>query len=255
VSSTLTASNANATLTGTPSVASVADSSTAQITYAAGSFTFTWTSTPVASYTPTFTLTVTLADSTENATSGNTTITQQTTLNVTPIAFNSGGGTFNYGRLQMRPTVGDYRGNLVVPLEVQTYTGTGWTTLTSSASCLVIPATAFAYSNPTNVLASGSNFTCATYISASVTPVNGNASLSFARPALPASTQPVPSAMTLTIDVLSPATGNSCNGSGTTAATTLAMPWLTGPAGTNPAARITWGRNRPGQISSREMFN
>jgi hypothetical protein len=61
--------------------------------------------------------------------------------------------------------------------------------------------------------------------------------------------------MTLTIDLLSTATGNSCNGSGTTAATTLAMPWLAGPAGTNPAARITWGRNRPGQISAREMFN
>jgi hypothetical protein len=209
----------------------------------------------VASFAPTFTLTVSLADTTETATSGNSTIIQQSTLNLTPIAFSNGASTFDYGRLQLRPTVGDYRSSLVVPLEVQSYSGSGWTTLAASASCLSIPALDFAYSSPTGVLNDGSgNFTCGSRLSATVTTSGGRASLTLPKPAASITSQP--SAMTLTLDVLSPATGGSCTAGGAaTSATTLAMPWLASPAGANPSARVTWGRNRGGFVSLREMFN
>jgi len=62
--------------------------------------------------------------------------------------------------------------------------------------------------------------------------------------------------MTLTLNVLAAASGTSCSALNTTTpATTSAMPWLSWPNGTNPSARVTWGRARGDSMYLRERFD
>jgi hypothetical protein len=254
VATAASATGAPVTLTGTISASSVTTSATATIGFSGTSFSFTRGTTPVASFTPTIAMTVDVNDTTETATSGNTAILDETQLTIAPIAFSPGASPFYYARLQLYPTVGDYRRDLVVPLEVQAWNGLGWMPLTAAAACISAGATTFAYSAPTGGLSSSGNFNCATRVAATVTTSNGRAAIALANPAYTSTTQP--SAMTLTLNVLAAASGTSCSALNTsTAATTTAMPWLASPAGANPSARVTWGRTRGDAQYIRERFD
>lgn len=248
------ATGAPVAMTGNVSASSVTTSATATIGFTGTSFSFTRGTAPVASFTPTIAMTVDINDTTETATSGNTAILDETRLTISPIAFNPGASPFYYGRLQLYPTVGDYRRDLVVPLEVQAWNGLGWMPLTAAATCISAGATTFAYSAPTGGLSSGGNFNCATRVASTVTTSNGRAAIPLANPAYTSTTQP--SAMTLTLNLLGAAAGNSCSAINTsTAATTIAMPWLASPTGANPSARVTWGRTRGDAQYMRERFD
>jgi MSHA biogenesis protein MshQ len=255
VTTTLAATGAPVALAGTVSASSVTTSSTATIAFSAGSFSFTRGATPVASFTPSIAMTVDVSDTTETATAGNTAILDEATLSIDPIAFSGGAGTFHYGRVQLYPAVGDYRRDLVVPLEVQAWNGLGWMPLAAAAACVSAGATTFAYSQPTGGLAGGGGaFNCATRVAVTVTTANGRAAIAIANPPYTGTTQP--SAMTMTLNLLSAASGTSCSAIGTgTAATTAAMPWLASPAGANPSARVTWGRVRGDLVNLRERFD
>lgn len=251
VSSTFNPNEINGISAATVSTSSA--SPLASITYDTGPFSYTRTSTPVASFTPTISLTVSVADTTETATAGNGVISSAP-FEITPINFTGGAPTFHYGRIALRPTFGDLRRDLVVPLEVQSYNGTGWVPLTAAAGCVSAGATTFAYSNPTGALASGSAFNCGTRVASTVTTTNGRAAISLAKPANTSTT--LPSAMTMTLNLGATASGSSCAAIGTsTPATTANIPWLALPNGDNPSARVTWNRVRGDYIGVRERFD
>ncbi len=252
---------ASVSASGTPvafnqsvAAASVAQSATSLITFNAGTFSFTRGTTPVASFTPTFTMTVNLADTTENGTSGNTTINAQAPLAITPIAFAGGYGDFHYARLQMRSAYGDVRSPLYVPLEIQRYNGSGWVRLTQAGSCFSAPAATFAYSSATGLLTSGGGTpNCATRVASTVTTTSGQGLALLAKPGNVTTTQP--SAMTMTLNLQAAASGSTCNAvPALVAASTNAMPWLTQPDGSNPSARLTWGRMQ-GAVLLHERFD
>jgi hypothetical protein len=137
---------------------------------------------------------------------------------------------------------------------VQTWNGLGWMPFTAAAACISAGATTFAYSQPTGGLSSGGTFNCATRVGATVTTSSGRAAIALANPPYTNTTQP--SAMTLTLNLLSTAAGTSCSAIDTsTAATTTVMPWLASPAGANPSARVTWGRVRGDVTYVRERFD
>jgi hypothetical protein len=255
VTSSASATGAPVAFTGSVSASGVVTSATATISFAGTSFSFTRGTTPVASFTPTIAMTVDVSDTTETATAGNTAISDEATLTVSPIAFSPAASPFYYGRLQLYPTVGDYRRDLVVPLEVQTWNGLGWMPLTAAAACISAGATTFAYSQPTGGLAGGGGaFNCATRVATTVTTSNGRAAISLANPPNTGTTQP--SAMTLTLNLLSAAAGQSCSAINTsTTATTTGMTWLASPTGANPSARVTWGRTRGDAAYVRERFD
>jgi len=200
-------------------------------------------------------MTVDVSDTTETATAGNTAINDEATLTISPIAFSPAASPFYYGRAQLYPTVGDYRRDLVVPLEIQAWNGLGWMPLTAAAACVSTGATTFAYSQPTGGLAGGGGgFNCGTRVAGTVTTSNGRAAISLANPPNTGTTQP--SAMTVTLNLLSTASGQSCSAPNTsTAATTAAMPWLASPSGANPSARVTWNRVRGDAMYVRERFD
>jgi hypothetical protein len=255
VTSSVTATGAPVAFSGSAAASGVTTSSTASISFTGTSFSFTRGTTPVASFTPTIAMAVDLSDTTETGTTGNTAINDEATLTISPIAFNPIASPFYYGRVQLYPTVGDYRRDLVVPLEVQTWNGLGWMPLAAAAACISAGATTFAYSQPTGGLAGGGGaFNCATRVASTVTTSNGRAGISLANPAYTSTTQP--SAMTLTLNLLAVAAGQSCSALNTsTTATTAGMPWLASPTGTNPSARVTWGRTRGDAMYVRERFD
>jgi hypothetical protein len=255
VTSNMTATGAPVAFSGSVSPSGVATSATATISFTGTSFSFTRGTTPVTSFTPTIAMSVDVSDTTETATAGNTAINDEATLTISPIAFSPTASPFYYGRAQLYPTVGDYRRDLVVPLEVQAWNGLGWMPLTAAAACVSAGATTFAYTQPTGGLAdAGGAFNCATRVAGTVTTSNGRAAIPFGNPPNTGTTQP--SAMTVTLNLLSTASGQSCSAPNTgAAATTTAMPWLASPSGANPSARVTWGRVRGDAMYVRERFD
>jgi hypothetical protein len=255
VTSGVSATGAPVALTGSVSASSVVTAATATIGFTGTTFSFTRGAAPVASFTPTIAMTVDVSDTTETATAGNTAINDEATLTISPIAFSPAASPFYYGRIQLYPTIGDYRRDLLVPLEVQAWNGLGWMPLTAAAACISAGATTFAYSQPTGSLAGGGGaFNCATRVAATVTTSNGRAAISLANPPYTSST--TPSAMTMTLNLLPVASGQSCSALNTSsAATTAGMPWLASPSGANPSARVTWGRARGDAQYLRERFD
>lgn len=170
----------------------------------------------------------------------------------------SGTGRFHYGRLVLRPVYGDIRRDVFVPLEVQGFTGTTWTTLADVGTCVAAPPAAFAYANASGVLAaSGTTPNCASRVTDTVTTMNGRATVPMPHPPNGATT--LPSSVTLTLNVLAPASGQTCTAGGLASATTIAMPWLAAPDGAgshsaNPTARVSFGRSRGDTILLRERF-
>jgi hypothetical protein len=257
VSNAVSATGAPVALTGsaTASMGTVGTTPTATISFTGTSFTFTRSTTPVASFTPAIAMTVDVNDTTETATSGNTAIQDENTLTISPIVFSPSASPFYYGRIQLSSVVGDYRRDLVVPLEVQFWNGLGWMPLTAAASCIRAGATTFAYSAPTGGLSNSGAFNCATRVASNVDIASGGrAAITLANPAYTSTTQP--SAMTMTLNLLGVAAGSSCSALNTsTTATTLSMPWLASPSGANPSARVTWGRTRGDSVYLRERFD
>jgi MSHA biogenesis protein MshQ len=254
VSNTVSATGAPVALAGSTTVAGIAHGATSNISFAAGSFSFTRGAAPVASFAPTLSMTVSLADTTENATAGNSTISSLAPLVIAPIAFAGGAGSFHYGRAQLRPAYGDVRRELYAPLEVQRFNGLGWIGLPEAGTCLAAPPTSFAYSNATALLdAGGGTPNCASRVAATVTTSGGRAAIRLDKPGAVTTAQP--SAMTMTLNLLDTPAGTSCNGATPTAAVTAAAPWLANPDGSNPAARLTWGRSRGELLGLRERFD
>ncbi len=255
VISTIAASGAPVSLAGSVSASSVTTSATATIAFTGTSFSFTRGATPVTSFTPTIAMTVDVSDTTETATTGNTAINDEATLTLSPVAFSPAASPVYYGRIQLFPTFGDYRRDLSVPMEVQAWNGLGWMPLTAAAACVSAGATTFAYSQPTGGLAdAGGAFTCGTRVASTVTTNNGRAGIALASPVYSGTTQP--SAMTLTLNLLSVASGSSCSALNTsTTATTTGLTWLSWPDGSNPTARVTWGRARGDAMYLRERFD
>jgi hypothetical protein len=175
------------------------------------------------------------------------------------VAFSTGTGRFHYARLMMRPVYGDLRRELVVPLEVQSFNGSGWVTLADAAACLTAQPAVFAYAQASGVLATAGGLpNCASRVSTPVTTSNGRAAIVLPRPAISGPT--TVSSMTLTLNVAAAPSGQTCTAGGLTAAGTLAMPWLAAPDGAgshsaNPAARLSWGRIRGDYLSVRERYN
>lgn len=254
VSHSVSASAAPVALTGSTSIASIVHAATSTINFAAGSFSFTRGTSPIASFTPTISLTVNLADTSENATSGNSTINATAALTLNPVSFASGAGTQHYGRAQLRPSYGDSRRELYLPLEVQRFNGTGWVQLPETGACLVAPATTFAYSAASGLLTSAAPTpNCASRVNATVTTSSGRASVRFDKPT--GTPTAAPSAMTVMLNLGSVASGSTCSGATLTAATTVNAPWLSLPDGSNPSARLTWGRIRGELLGLREVFD
>jgi len=256
----LIATGAPVALTGSIGVASVTQSATSQIVFDSGSYAFTRSATtPVASFTPTMTFSTAVNDTTETGTSGNGAITGTTSPALGPWAFAAGAGQFSYGRIALRPTYGDIRRDLFMPLEVLRYNGTGWVTATEMGACLSAPTNVFAYSQASGVLAaSGTTPNCSTSVAATVTTSNGRASIRLPRQANWNAT--TPSSMALTLVLLNPASGQTCTAGVLSPASTLAMPWLAAPDGAgnysaNPSARLTFGRTRGDVVSVRERFD
>ncbi len=250
----VSAAGAPVAMTGTTSVANIAHSATSLVTFDPGSFIFTRGTTPVASFTPTLSMTVNLADTTENGTTGNSTINALAPLTISPIAFAAGSSTFHYGRAQLRPTYGDVRRELYVPLEIVRYNGLGWVALPEAGSCLVAGTTTFAYSNATGLLTNGGGVpNCASRVASTVTTSNGRAAIRLDKPG--GVTTTAASAMTMTLNLLAAPAGTSCTGTTPTAATTVNAPWLANPDGSNPGARLTWGRSRGELLGLRERFD
>jgi hypothetical protein len=250
----VSAAGAPVALTGATAVANIAHSATSLITFDAGSFTFTRGVAPVSSFVPTLSMTVNLADTTENAAAGNSTINALAALTISPIDFAAGAGTFHYGRAQLRSTYGDARRELYVPLEIQRYNGLGWVALPEAGSCLVAAPTTFAYSNATGLLTSGGGLpNCASRVASTVTTSNGRAAIRLDKPG--GVTTTAASAMTMALNLLATPAGTSCSGATPTAATTVSAPWLANPDGSNPSARLTWGRSRGELLGLRERFD
>jgi hypothetical protein len=257
VTSTLTAAAAPAALTGAPVVAGVATAATASITFGTSSFSFTRdAATPVASFIPTLTFTTSVSDTTEPGATAP--INSETPLAVTPVSFSAGAGRFHYGRITLRPVYGDIRRDVYVPLEVQSFNGSAWTTFTDVGACLSAPPSTFAYSNASGALAAvGTTPNCASRVTATVVTSNGRASILLPRPGGTGTQQA--SSVTLTLNVLAAAAGQTCTGTVLSPATTLAMPWLAAPDGAgshsaNPSARVSFGRTRGDTILLRERF-
>lgn len=258
VTPTLTATSAATALSGNPVVASVAHTPPSLVSLAASSFRFARdAAAPVASFTPVLRFNASVADTTEPGATAP--INGELATPYGPLAFSAGAGQFHYGRVVLRPGFGDIRRDLFVPLEIQRFNGTGWVALVDAANCLTAPAAAFAYSEATGALASGGTTpNCASRVTAAVVTDNGRAAIRLPRPGpLEA---PVPAAMTVTLNVLGAASGQTCSGTTLTPAVTLNMPWLAAPdsAGNhsaNPRARVTWGRQRGDYLMLRERFD
>ncbi|HRK56258.1 MAG TPA: DUF642 domain-containing protein, partial [Burkholderiaceae bacterium] len=252
VSTSFTASNAPVALTGSVSISSISASSDALIYYDTAGLSFARdANTPVASFTPTFNLTVDLSDTTEPGATGP--INAQAALTINNIGFSGGAGNnIHFGRILLRSAQADLRSDLVMTLEVQRYTTMGWQVLTAAGTCISAAATDFAYSAATGLLnAGGGAPNCASRVTASVTTAGGRASITLPRP----TGGSIPSAMTVTLNV-DAASGTSCAAASTPAAATSAsIPWLTDVGGAAPAARVSWGAPRSSYLLLKEKFD
>jgi hypothetical protein len=251
------ASGTSLAFTSSVSAASVAHAATSTVSFTGSGFRFERGNTPVASFVPTLALTVTLSDSTETGTAGNSAIGHEAPLTLASVPFEGGPMRFHFGRIALRPAYGDVRQPLVVPLEVQSFNGTGWVALPDIGSCVVAAATDFAYVAPTGALSSGGSFNCATRVSGSVITTGGRAQIVLPRPG--ASDVLQPAAVTLRLNV-GAASGLSCAGATPVAPTTSGLSWLSvqdgsGNFGADPAARVTWGRRQDSYLQLRERFD
>jgi MSHA biogenesis protein MshQ len=255
VAAALTATSAPVPVTGTPQVAGIAHSHASQVTFDTSSFHFPRAAAAVASFAPQLAFDVAVSDSTEPGATGP--VAGSLTPAYGPLAFTGGSGQFHDGRIAMRPTYGDVRRDQWLMLEVQAFNGTGWVTLPEMGNCLVAAAGAFAYDGATGALsASGTTPNCASRVMSAVSTNHGRVAVWLPRPGPTSALQPA--AMTVTLNVLEPASGQTCSGTSLVAASTTALPWLAsrlGGAFANPAARVTWGRLRNDFISVRERFD
>ncbi len=239
-------------LTGSVSISSISAASDALIYYDTTGLSFARdASTPVPTFTPTFTLTVDLSDTSEPGATAP--INAQSALTVSSIGFAGGtGNNVHFGRALLRPAYADLRSNLYLPLEVQRYTAMGWQVLTEAGACISASDTTFAYSQATGLLNAGSgNSNCASRITGTVTTAGGRASILLSKPTGGA----VPSAMTVSLN-LNAASGTSCNGAGVaTPATSANLPWLTSPANVASTARVSWGAPRSSYLLLLERYD
>jgi hypothetical protein len=145
-----------------------------------------------------------------------------------------------------------------VPLEVQSFNGTGWVALPDIGSCVLAAATDFAYVAPTGALAGGGGvFTCATRVTGSVITSGGRAQIVLPPPGAADVLQPA--AVTLRLNV-GAASGLSCSGASSVAATSSGLSWLavqdgSGSYTADPAARVSWGRRQDSYLQLRERFD
>ncbi len=251
VTTSFVAAAATVALSGSVSISSISASSDALIYYSTPGLSFARdVNTPVATFTPTFTLTVNVSDTSE--TGATAPINAQAALTVNNIGFAGGTGhNVHYGRVLLRTAYADLRSNLYLPLEVQRYTTAGWQVLTGAGTCISAADTTFSYSQATGLLNAGAgNSNCASRITGTVTTTSGRASILLPKPTGGA----VPSAMTVTLN-LDGASGTSCNGAAATPATSANLPWLTSPTGTASTARVSWGGPRSGYLLLRERFD
>jgi hypothetical protein len=251
------ASGTSLPFTGSVSAASVAHAATSTVGFTGSSFRFERGTTPVTNFVPTLALTVTLSDTTETGTVGNSAIGHEAPLTLASVPFDGGAMRFHFGRIALRPAYGDVRQPLVVPLEVQSFNGTGWVALPDIGSCVVAAATDIAYVSPTGALSSSGSFTCATRVTGGVFTTGGRAQIVLPRPG--ASDVLQPAALTLRLNV-GAASGLSCNGATPVAATSSGLAWLSvqdagGSFGADPAARVTWGRRQDTYLQLRERFD
>jgi MSHA biogenesis protein MshQ len=245
----VTATGAPTALQGTVGTVSVSNAATSFISVGTSNFNFLRNATPSASYTPAFMLRVRVDDTTETNAGAPLTLSGEGS---TAVSF-AGGHLMQYGRLALRPAYGDARQDLVLPLELQRFNGTGWVPLTTAASCIGVTPPQLAYTGARGSLATNGAFNCASSV-ASVTPAGGRWAVRLPRPSL--ATGVAEGAMNVHVNTLTAATGQVCGSGLPTAATsTLASPWLAQPDGSNPAARVQWGRSRGEFVQVRERFN
>lgn len=245
----VTATGAPTALQGTVGSIGVSNAATSFISVGTSSFSFLRNATPSASYTPAFTLRVRVDDSTESNAGAPLTLSGEGS---TAVSF-AGGHRVHYGRLALRPAYGDARQDLLLPLELQSFNGTGWVPLSAAATCIGVVPQQFAYTGARGSLATNGAFNCASSVS-SITPAGGRWAVRLPRPTLAAGV--AEGAMNVHVNTLASASGQVCSSGLPSAATsTLASPWLAQPDGSNPAARVQWGRNRGDFVQVRERFN
>ncbi len=245
----VTATGAPTPLQGSVGTISVSQAATSFISVGNSSFSFSRSVSPSAPYTPSFTLRVRVDDTSEP--NGGMTLTlsgEGTTSFGFPAAH-----LMHYGRLALRPGYGDARQDLVLPLELQSFNGTAWVPLTSAAGCVAPGPAQFAYTAARGSLATAGAFNCASSV-ASVTAAAGRWAVRLPRPALTGGV--AEGAMNVQLNTLATPSGQVCSGSVPAAATsTLASPWLAQPDGSNPVARVQWGRSRGDFVQMREVFD
>jgi hypothetical protein len=252
------ASGTTLPFTSSVTAASVAHAATSTVSFTGSNFRFERGNTPVASFVPTLALTVTLSDTTETGSAGNSAIVQEAPLTLAAVPFDGGTMRFHFGRLSLRPAYGDVRQALSVPLEVQSFNGTGWVALPDIGSCVLAGATDFAYITPSGALAgAGGAFTCATRVTGTVVTSGGRTQIVLPRPGALDVAQPA--AVTLRLNV-GAAAGLSCSGAAPVAATTSGLSWLAvqdagGSYSADPAARVAWGRSQGTYLQMRERFD
>jgi MSHA biogenesis protein MshQ len=209
------------------------------------------TTTPVGQFNSAISLTVTAADATDSAASGNGTINTPSSLvfngGGSGIAFDSG-AQLRYGRLAIRNANGSQLVPLPVPVEAQywgytnppTNTVLGFITNTAD-SCTAIASANDAMGNYTSNL-SGSP-TCETAISGGGTLSSGRRTLQLAAPGSGNN-----GSVDLTINLGASASGNTCTTllGAPVSATTANLPhlqgnWTGGTYTDNPSARATFG--------------
>jgi hypothetical protein len=245
----VTATGAPTALQGALGTISVSNAATSFISVGTSSFSFLRTATPSASYTPALTLRVRVDDSTEDNGGAPLTLSGEGT---TAVGFGAG-HLVHYGRLALRPAYGDARQDLVLPLELQSFNGNGWVPLTAAAACIGVTPPQFAYMGARGSLATNGAFNCASSV-ASLTPGGGRWAVRLPRPSLASGV--AEGAMNVHVNTLASANGQVCSsGSPIAATSTLASPWLAQPDGSNPTARVQWGRSRGDFVQVRERFN
>ena len=222
----------------------------ARVVAGADSFALVRGASPVASARPSFSWTLSVSDSSESSVAGNGTIS------VTPVAstvaFASGSGDFHYGRIALASVYGDARRAQPLPVEVQAWNGLAWAPLAAAGSCITLPAGAFAYNQARGALDAGSGVSnCGAAVRSNAGTIAGRASPALDR--LPPSALPS-AALTVRLN-LGAASGQSCSGATSVAATSAALPWLAAPDGSDPSARITWGAPRSDFVMVRERFD
>ncbi|MFN9031765.1 MAG: DUF642 domain-containing protein [Betaproteobacteria bacterium] len=245
----VSASGAPLALQGTAGSVNVSTGTAPVVTLANSEFSFARGGTPVAPFAPAFSLRVRVNDTSETNGGGAITISGEGT---TSFGF-AAGHLVHYGRLNLRAAYGDARQDLYLPLDVQSFNGSGWLPLAAAAVCIGVDASHFAYRDARGSLATANLFNCASRV-ASVSPAGGRWILRLPRPPLSAGI--AEGSMTVLANTLASASGQVCNaGSPVAATSTLASPWLAQPDGSHPAARAQWGRSRGDWVQLREVFD